>query len=82
MRVSFSSEGVDNEDDFNTNQIKNMKIIFTPGISLKNALINAKFEKEQVFLVITSGQPKGWPFLFSHDNLNNEFFINYTQYSA
>jgi predicted histone-like DNA-binding protein len=47
MRLSFSSEGVENEGQFNTNMVKNMKIIFTPGTMLKDAMGKAAFEKEK-----------------------------------
>jgi predicted histone-like DNA-binding protein len=45
LRVSFSSEGVENEKDFNTSKIKGVKIVFTPGVELKKELSNMRFEK-------------------------------------
>jgi predicted histone-like DNA-binding protein len=44
LRVSFSSEGVDNREDFNTGKITGVKIIFTPGVELKKQLYNIHFE--------------------------------------
>ena len=46
LRFSFSSEGVENEADFNTNKIKGMKTVFVAGKQIKDALREAKFEKE------------------------------------
>jgi len=45
MRLSFSSEGVENEEDFSTSKIKGLKIIFTPGKDLKDKISRARFEK-------------------------------------
>jgi predicted histone-like DNA-binding protein len=45
FRISFSSEGVDTPDAFNVNKIKNIKIIFTPGMKIKEAIGRASFEK-------------------------------------
>jgi predicted histone-like DNA-binding protein len=44
LRVSFGSEGVENETDFNANKISGVKIIFTPGMELKKQLGNIHFE--------------------------------------
>jgi predicted histone-like DNA-binding protein len=46
MRVSFGSEGVANEKDFNTGKISGVKIIFTPGVELKKQLGDIHFELE------------------------------------
>ncbi|AIP99267.1 HU family DNA-binding protein [Ornithobacterium rhinotracheale] len=46
FRLSLSSEGAATEKDFNVGMIKTPKVIFTPGVSLKKALSNIKFEKE------------------------------------
>ena len=46
LRMSFSSEGVDTEADFNVNKIKGLKIVFTPGKALNEEIDIAKFEKE------------------------------------
>jgi predicted histone-like DNA-binding protein len=40
LRVSFGSEGVEDEKDFNVNKISGVKIIFTPGVELKKQLGN------------------------------------------
>jgi predicted histone-like DNA-binding protein len=45
MRVSFSSEGVDDEKDFHTGKISGVKIVFTPGVELKKQLRDIRFEK-------------------------------------
>jgi predicted histone-like DNA-binding protein len=45
LRVSFSSEGVDEEKDFHTNKIRNLKVIFTPGKLIKEELQKAQFSK-------------------------------------
>jgi len=47
FRVSFSSEGVDNPDDFVITKIKNKKILFTPGVKLKRMLLDLSFEREK-----------------------------------
>jgi predicted histone-like DNA-binding protein len=44
MRVSFGSEGVENEKDFNANRISSVKIIFTPSVELKKQLADIHFE--------------------------------------
>jgi predicted histone-like DNA-binding protein len=46
LRISFGSEGVENETDFNTSKIKGVKIVFTPGVELKKQLTAIKFEKQ------------------------------------
>ncbi|MGQ1890052.1 HU family DNA-binding protein [Thermophagus sp. OGC60D27] len=46
FRIGFSSEGKENEEDVTASDIKRVKIIFTPGPRLKEALKNVKFEKE------------------------------------
>lgn len=45
LRISFSSEGVQSEEDFHTNKIKNLKVIFTPGKLIKEEIKKAKFSK-------------------------------------
>ena len=44
LRISFSSEGVDNVDDFNASLTDGVKIVFTPGVKLKENLIRVHFE--------------------------------------
>jgi predicted histone-like DNA-binding protein len=45
FRLSFSSEGVANQSDFNVNQISGLKVIFTPSSALRTAIGTVKFEK-------------------------------------
>jgi predicted histone-like DNA-binding protein len=44
IRVSFGSEGVENEKDFNTSKISSVKIVFTPSVELKKQLADIHFE--------------------------------------
>ncbi|BDD09015.1 DNA-binding protein [Fulvitalea axinellae] len=44
FRLSFGSEGAESSEDFNVSMIRNKKIIFTPGPSLKQELAKAQFE--------------------------------------
>jgi len=44
MRVSFSSQGVDDPKDFNVGLITVKRIIFTPSVQLKNKVRDFKFE--------------------------------------
>ena len=45
LRVSFSSEGVENEAELNTNKIKGVKFVFNPSVELKKQLNEIHFEK-------------------------------------
>jgi predicted histone-like DNA-binding protein len=45
LRLSFSSEGVENPEDFHTTMISGTKVVFTPSVELKHAIENIKFEK-------------------------------------
>lgn len=45
FRVSISSEGKSSEKEVNAKSIKNSKIVFTPGKSLKTMLSDLKYEK-------------------------------------
>jgi predicted histone-like DNA-binding protein len=45
LRISFTSEGVENIEDFNVNMIKDVRYIFTPSKELKQQLIDIHFEK-------------------------------------
>jgi len=47
LRLSFSSKGVENKDDFNTNMIDGVKIVFTPSTDLKESLEKISFEKSE-----------------------------------
>lgn len=46
FRISISSEGVENEKDFKASMIKDVRIIFTPGVEMKEAIGHISFEKE------------------------------------
>ena len=46
LRLSFSSEGVEDPADFRTTMISGVKVIFTPSVALKHAIENIRFEKE------------------------------------
>ena len=45
LRISFSSEGVETPEQFHTNKISGVKVVFTPSVEFKKALDNIKFEK-------------------------------------
>ena len=47
LRLSFSSEGVENAKDFNTRMIKGIKVVFTPSTEFKASLQRVKFEKSE-----------------------------------
>ncbi|MFU2093181.1 HU family DNA-binding protein [Ornithobacterium rhinotracheale] len=47
FRISFSSEGVENEKSFTVDKIKGLKIIFTPSTDFKKELSVMKFEQEK-----------------------------------
>ena len=46
FRLSFSSKGVDAPQEFNTNMISGVKVIFTPSSELREKVGKVKFEKE------------------------------------
>jgi predicted histone-like DNA-binding protein len=50
FRISFSSEGVDDEADFNVGKIDGVKIIFTPSTELKKQLNDIHFELDEIKL--------------------------------
>jgi predicted histone-like DNA-binding protein len=45
LRLSFSSDGVENANEFTVALIKGVKVLFTPGVELKQAIENIRFEK-------------------------------------
>jgi predicted histone-like DNA-binding protein len=45
FQVSVSSEGAETEAKFNASQIKGSKVVFRPGIDLKEMQNNLKYEK-------------------------------------
>lgn len=47
FRVSFSSDGVDTADEFATDKIKGLKILFTPSTDFKRELSSIKFEQDK-----------------------------------
>jgi len=44
FKVSFSSEGVDDEKQFNTSLIRGVKLLYTPGMDMKRSLETMRFE--------------------------------------
>jgi predicted histone-like DNA-binding protein len=46
FQVNVSSEGTETEAKFNASQIKGSKVVFRPGIDLKEMQNNLKYEKE------------------------------------
>jgi predicted histone-like DNA-binding protein len=46
LRLSFSSEGVEKPEDFHTNLISGVKVVFVPSVALKQAIEHIKFEHE------------------------------------
>jgi predicted histone-like DNA-binding protein len=47
LRLTISSEGVDNKDEFTVANIKGVRVVFTPSVELKNALKDIHFEEEK-----------------------------------
>lgn len=47
FQISIGSEGAESEDKFNQTMIKTKKVLFRPGVDIKEMLNNLKFEKEQ-----------------------------------
>ncbi|MDR2927058.1 MAG: HU family DNA-binding protein [Cytophagaceae bacterium] len=47
LRLSFSSEGVENAAEFRAGMISGVKVVFTPSVELKAALQKISFEKAQ-----------------------------------
>ncbi|WP_320113679.1 HU family DNA-binding protein [Draconibacterium orientale] len=47
FRLTLSSEGAEQEKNFKSNMIKNVKIIFTPGKMLKEEVAKARFDKSE-----------------------------------
>ena len=45
FQVALSSEGAETEEAFNSSLIKNEKIVFRPGMDLKDMLLTLRFEK-------------------------------------
>ena len=47
LRASFSSEGVDDPDDFHIGMIRGKKLIFTPGVAMKKTLDDLQLERDK-----------------------------------
>lgn len=47
LRVSFTSEGVENASDFNVSKISGTRVLFTPSTKLREQLEKITFEKSE-----------------------------------
>jgi predicted histone-like DNA-binding protein len=47
LRLNLVSEGVEEDKDFTAANIKGVKVIFTPGVELKESLKDVSFEEEK-----------------------------------
>ena len=47
FQISVSSDGAEKEDKFHASMITKSKVVFRPGVDLKEMLNNLKFEKEK-----------------------------------
>src|SRR5690554_1447528 len=47
LRLSLSSEGVNTPDSFTGDNVKNMRVVFTPSPEFKKTLQNINFEKSE-----------------------------------
>lgn len=47
LRISLSSEGVNTPEDFTDDNIKNMRVVFTPSPEFKKSLKNIKYEQSE-----------------------------------
>jgi len=47
FQISLSSEGAETAEKFNASMIKGAKILFRPGLDLKEMLSTVKYEKEK-----------------------------------
>jgi hypothetical protein len=47
LRLNLQSEGAPTADAFNASLIKGVKVIFTPGMELKTALKDVRFDKAE-----------------------------------
>ena len=45
LRLTLSSEGTENREDFHASQIKHVKVVFTPSAELKKQLADITFEE-------------------------------------
>ena len=47
LRLSIASEGTERKDEFSNNNIKGVRVIFTPSNELKKSLEDTDFQKEK-----------------------------------
>ncbi|WP_294081106.1 HU family DNA-binding protein [Proteiniphilum sp. UBA5384] len=47
LRLSLSSEGTDTPDKFSSENIKNVRVIFTPSPEFKRTLLNVEYERDE-----------------------------------
>lgn len=47
LRITFSSDGVDREEDFDTSMIRDIKVTFVPSPRLKQLEREVRFEREK-----------------------------------
>jgi predicted histone-like DNA-binding protein len=47
LRISFSSEGVENAAEFNISMITGVRVLFTPSPELRRAIETIRFEKSE-----------------------------------
>lgn len=47
LRLSLSSEGVEKPEEFTSDNIKNMRVVFTPSPELKKTLLKIHFEEAE-----------------------------------
>ena len=47
LRLSIASEGAERKDEFSNNNIKGVRVIFTPSNELKKSLEDTDFQKEK-----------------------------------
>jgi hypothetical protein len=45
VRISFSSEGVEDPNDFTVSKISGVRVVFIPSVELRRKLENIHFEK-------------------------------------
>ena len=51
LRLSISGDGVENAKDFNASMIKKVRVVFTPGPLLRDALGSISFEEFELLKV-------------------------------
>lgn len=47
LRLSLSSEGADTPDKFSSENIKNVRVIFTPSPEFRRTLLNVEYERTE-----------------------------------